>query len=499
MNKEQTNTDNEHIRLRFPPSPTGKIHIGNIRTALFNWLWARKKGGELVLRIEDTDQERSNREFEDIIIQELEWLGLDVDEGPNQGGEHGPYRQSERLDIYKKYRDKLLDNDKAYKCYCTPEELEEMRDKARKKGEMPRYDGRCRNLSSSEQQAKEEAGKEPVIRFKTPVSDKEIVVKDQIRGEVSFDSSVLDDFVIYKSDGMPTYNFAVVIDDALMDITDVIRGEDHLSNTPKQILLYKALDFEIPRFAHLPLIRDENKAKLKKRSGEDTVYVGEFRKKGYLPEALFNFLALLGWSPPEEEEILNREEIIQGFSLEDVNKSAAVFDIEKLNWMNGKYIRDADLDQIVELSLPYLREAGYIEDENVSSRQLEKLKKIIEVGRTGVHYLAQIPEETELFFTGLEFEDRQKAQEEFQGSEVELVFKTLIEKLESLETLNPAAVNSIFNEMREELPVGARTIYHPVRLALTGEESGPEMGNIIYILGIEEVKQRLENALQLAD
>ncbi|MFW5984643.1 MAG: glutamate--tRNA ligase [Halanaerobiaceae bacterium] len=488
----------ENIRLRFPPSPTGKIHIGNIRTALFNWLWARKNEGELVLRIEDTDLERSEREFEDIIIKELNWLGLDVDEGPSLGGDCGPYRQSERLEIYKKYCQELLEEGKAYKCYCTPEELDEMRKKARKKGEMPRYDGRCRNLSLEEQKRLEAEGREPVVRYKTPQQEKEIVVKDQIRGKVSFDSSVLDDFVIYKSDGMPTYNFAVVIDDSLMGITDVIRGEDHLSNTPKQILLYKALGFELPRFAHLPLILDQDKAKLKKRSGEDTVYVGEFREKGYLPEALFNFLALLGWSPGEEEEILTKEEILEQFELSAVNKSAAVFDIEKLNWMNGKYIREADLDRIVDLSLPFLQEAGFVEDEP-SEEDYEWLKKVVEVGRTGVDYLAQMPEETELFFTELEYEDQKEAKEEFAGDDVELVFETLIDKLTALEQFNPETIGDVFGEMRDELPVGARTIYHPVRLALTGRGSGPEMGNVIYILGINEVKNRLEQALELVD
>ncbi|MFW6264580.1 MAG: glutamate--tRNA ligase [Bacillota bacterium] len=485
------------IRLRFPPSPTGRIHIGNMRTALFNWLWARKNDGELVLRIEDTDMERSTKEFEEIILKEMKWLGLDVDEGVGIGGDYGPYRQSERSDIYQEYLDKLLSEDKAYYCYCTPEELDEMREEAARQGQMPRYDGRCRHLSKEEKEAYEKDGRKPVIRFKTPEIDKDIVVDDMIRGQVTFNSSVLDDFVIFKSDGMPTYNFAVVIDDSLMRISQVVRGEDHLSNTPKQLLIYEALGFEAPRFAHLPLILDENKAKLKKRSDSDAVYIGEYREKGYLPEALFNFLSLLGWSTKDEEELLSRKEIIERFDISDVNKSAAVFDVEKLNWMNGKYIREADLDRIVELSIPYLQVANYLEDD-ISAERYEWVKRVIEVARTGVDYLSQIPGEAELFFTELKYEDKDKATEEFRGENVELVFNTLVEKLEDLEEITPPAINNIFKKLRKELPVKARTIYHPVRVALTGMNSGPEITDVIYILGLDETKDRLNKALALA-
>ncbi len=484
------------MRLRFPPSPTGKIHIGNMRTALFNWIWAKKNNGELVLRIEDTDQKRSTKEFEDIIIKELDWLGLDVDEGAGVGGENGPYRQSERIDIYRKYADKLLKEDKAYKCYCSEEELDQMREEALANDKMPKYNGHCRNLSKEEEQKYIDEGREPVIRFKLPEENKDIIVKDDIRGDVTFNSSVLDDFIIFKSDGMPTYNFAVVIDDALMKITEVIRGEDHLSNTPKQILIYEALGFEVPRFAHLPLILDSNRAKLKKRSKDDDVYIGEYREKGYLPEALFNFLTFLGWAPPEDKEILTKEEIIENFELKDINKSAAVFDIDKLNWVNGKYIRESDLDYIVELSIPYLKEAGFVDDEFVENNH-EWLKKVIEVARTGVDYLAQIPEEAELFFEELEFENKEEAIEEFKEEGVELVFETLEKKLKELKEFTPENINKIFSELIKELPVGGRTVYHPTRLALTGLNSGPEMKNVIYILGIEETINRLDNAIAM--
>lgn len=484
------------IRLRFPPSPTGKIHIGNMRTALFNWLVVKQEGGELVLRIEDTDQARSTKEFEEIIIKEMNWLGIDVDEGVGIGGDYGPYRQTERLDIYQKYADKLLESGYAYKCYCTKEELDEMRQKAVENDKMPRYDGSCRNLTEEERQAYEAEGRKPVIRFKLPEEEKEIIVEDLIRGNVSFYSSVLDDFIIYKSDGMPTYNYAVVIDDALMKVSHVIRGEDHLSNTPKQILIYKALGFDLPKFAHLPLILDENKAKLKKR-GEDSVYIGEFREQGYLPEALFNFMALLGWSTHDEEEILPKEEIIKRFNIEDVSKSGAVFDREKLNWMNGKYIRAAELDRIVDLSLPFLLESGLVNQEYIENNQ-DWLAKVIDEVRTGVDYLAQIPAEAELFLTDIEFDNPAEVAEEFTGEDVKLVFETLKEKAFARDELNAEAVSEIFKELKKELDVGGRTIYHPTRLAITGKTSGPEMTSVISIFGAQEVARRLDNALELA-
>ncbi|ADQ15360.1 glutamate--tRNA ligase [Halanaerobium hydrogeniformans] len=487
----------DNIRLRFPPSPTGKIHIGNMRTALFNWLVAEQKGGELVLRIEDTDQARSSKEFEEIIIREMEWLGLEADEGVGIGGEYGPYRQTERLDIYQKHGDELLESGHAYKCYCTQAELEEMRNKAVENDKMPRYDGSCRNLSQAEKEAYEAEGRDYVLRFKMPKEERLIVVDDIIRGKVEFNSSVLDDFIIFKSDGMATYNFAVVIDDALMKISHVIRGEDHLSNTPKQIMIYKALNFELPKFAHLPLILDENKAKLKKR-GKDSVYVGEFREQGYLPEALFNFMALLGWSSGDEEEILSKEEIIKRFALEDVNKSGAVFDREKLNWMNGKYIRSAELDRILDLSIPFLIESGLI-DSDYAKENRDWLAEVIDEARTGVNYLAQIPAEAELFLTELEFEDPQSAAEEFSGEDVKLVFAALKEKLYAKKELTPERVAEIFKELKDELDVGARTIYHPTRLAITGKGSGPEMTSVISIFGADEVALRLDNALELAE
>lgn len=477
-----------NMRLRFPPSPTGKIHVGNIRTALFNWIWAKKNDGELVLRLEDTDAERSTKEFEDVIIQELNWLGLDVDEGVGVGGEYGPYRQSERKGLYNKYINQLLEEDKAYKCYCSQEELDKMREEQKEAGEIPHYDGRCRNIEDKDTD-------DYVVRFKMPAENEKIVVDDLIRGRVEFNSEEFDDFVIKKSDGMATYNFAVVIDDALMKISQVIRGEDHLSNTPKQIMIYKALGFDLPKFAHLPLILDEDKAKLKKRSDDDAVYVGEFRRKGYLPEALFNFLALLGWSPGDEEEIMDKDEIVRKFDLTRVNKSGAVFDVEKLNWMNNQYIQSMDLNRLYKLSIPYLIDANYIDPKEELDK--ERLLKILDLTRDGLDYLEQIPTETELFFTEFEFENIESAKEEIDDPEVKDVLTGLIKELNNLEDFSSGNIKTVFNKVRKETGVGGRKFYHPLRLVLTGRESGPDLVSFSEIIGKEEVLNRLKESLEL--
>ncbi|WP_027339562.1 glutamate--tRNA ligase [Halonatronum saccharophilum] len=481
------------VRVRFAPSPTGQIHIGNIRTALFNYLFAKKMDGTFILRIEDTDRERSANEFEDVIHQEMNWLGLDWDEGVKVGGDFGPYRQMERLDLYKEYIDKLLEEERAYRCYCTPEELDQMRASQKKAGEAPRYTGKCRNLTDKERIDLEKEGRESVIRFKSPQEEREIVVDDLIRGQVAFSSDVIDDFVIVKSDGIPTYNFAVVIDDHLMEISHVIRGEDHLSNTPKQILVYQGLGWDTPRFAHLSMILGSDKSKLSKRSGEAYVFVSEYRKKGYLPQALLNFLSLLGWSPEGDEEVFSKEEIIEQFSIERVNKSSAVFDVEKLNWMNGLYIRDAQIDTIVQLALPYLKEAGYdLEDEDPKWVEL-----LVDTVRGSLDYIAQIADEVDIFFGEVEYDNKEKVVETFKQKDVDLVLETLKERIEALETLDPAEIKSMLKKTMKDLPVGGRKFYHPTRFALTGKGSGPELYNVIAILGKEESIKRLDKALSL--
>ncbi|TDX49309.1 glutamate--tRNA ligase [Orenia marismortui] len=481
------------VRVRFAPSPTGQIHIGNIRTALFNYLFAKKNNGTFILRIEDTDRERSTSEFEEVIHKEMEWLGLDWDEGVGVGGNYGPYRQMERLDTYNDYIQNLLDNDLAYHCYCTPEELDEMREEQRKNGEPPRYTGKCRCLTQEERDKLEAEGRNPVVRFKVSEETKDIIVDDLIRGRVSFSSDVIDDFVIVKSDGIPTYNFAVVVDDYLMEISHVIRGEDHLSNTPKQQLLYDALGWEAPRFAHLSMILGTDKSKLSKRSGEAYVYVSEYRKKGYLPEALINFLSLLGWSPDGDEEILTKEEIIEQFSIDRVNKSAAVFDVEKLNWMNGMYIRSAELEKIVDLAKPYIREAGY----DLSDKSDEWIRFLVDTVRGSLDHVSEIADHLDIFFGDLTYTDKEKAKEDFKQEKVDLVFETLKNRIKSLDSLDPEFIKKMLKQTLKDLPVGGRVFYHPTRFALTGKGSGPELYNVIALLGKEECINRLDQALAL--
>ena len=483
------------VRVRFAPSPTGKIHIGNIRTALVNYLFANKNDGDFILRIEDTDQERSSDEFADIIEKEMDWLGLKWDEGVEVGGEFGPYYQMERLDIYQEYVEKLIEADLAYYCYCEPEELDEMREEQLANDQPPIYDQRCRELTKEEREKLEAEGKNPAVRFRVPRNDDTIVVDDLIKGKVSFEREVIDDFVIMKSDGIPTYNFAVVIDDYLMEISHVIRGEDHLSNTPKQKLIYQALDWETPNFAHLPMILGSDKSKLSKRSGEDYVFVGEYRTKGYLPEALFNFLALLGWSPKNDQEIFSQEELVKEFSIENVNKSSAVFDVDKLNWMNGLYIREAELDRIIDLALPYLEAAEY----NLSNKSQEWIELLVDTVRDSLDYVAQITEEVDIFFGDLEYNNKKEAIEEFSQEQVDLVLETLKENITGLNSFEPQNIRQMLKDTMNELPVGGRLFFHPTRVALTGKTSGPELYSVIALLGKEKSVNRLEQALDLIE
>src|SRR5215468_10453902 len=343
------------MRVRFAPSPTGHLHVGNVRTALFNWLLARGSGGTFILRIEDTDVERSTLVSEASIMQDLNWLGLDWDEGPDVGGPRGPYRQSERLHLYGSYAKELMASGHAYYCFCSREQLEAERREALAAGQPARYSGRCRNLSAEESAKRIAGGERPAIRFRVP-ENREVAFTDAVRGEVRFHTDVIGDPVIVRAEGIPAYNFAVVVDDALMEVTHVIRGEDHISNTPRQILLYEALAFTPPAFAHLSMVMGPDHAPLSKRHGATSV--GEFRSKGYLPEALVNYLALIGWSPGGNDELLPIDELARRFSLEDVGHSAGVFDEEKLAWANRHYLKTADPARIAELSIPHFVQRG---------------------------------------------------------------------------------------------------------------------------------------------
>lgn len=387
--------ENKKIRVRFAPSPTGMLHIGGARTALFNWLYARHYNGTFVLRIEDTDQVRSTEEAVNVILEGMKWLGLDWDEGPGKGGEYSPYYQMQRLHLYQKYAKQLLKDKKAYYCYCTREELAESREKQSKENKSLKYDRRCLNLSEEDKKRYEAEGRKPVIRLKIP--NKKIAFNDLLRGEVTFDGGLLSDFVIMKSDGIPTYNYAVVIDDALMKITDVMRGDDHISNTPKQIVIYEALGFDVPKFAHIPMIMGEDHAKLSKRHGAASVM--EYRKMGYIPEALVNYIAHLGWSSGSNREIFSVEEIAKEFTLDKISKHAAVFSMEKLNWFNSEYLKKTPIDFLTKMLLPFLKEANYIEnEENLSPAKNDYIKEVLKLMQGRIKNFSQFIDYADYFF-----------------------------------------------------------------------------------------------------
>jgi len=482
------------IRVRFAPSPTGSPHIGNIRTAIYNWFFARKNNGTFVLRIEDTDIKRSTEESEKEIIRDMRWLGLDWDEGPDAGGSYGPYRQSERRDIYQQYAQKLLDEGKAYFCYCTDKELENERLKAKMNNQMPKYSGRCRNLSAEDRKRLEKEGRKPAVRFKVPQNET-IMVKDIVRGNVDFDSSNLGDFVLMKSDNTPAYNFAVVVDDALMKISHVIRAEDHLSNTPKQLLLYEALGFPHPKFAHAAMILGQDHSPLSKRHGAASI--SEYRCKGYLPEAVINYLSLLGWSPKDEKEIFSVKELIDSFEIDNINPSAAVFDINKLNWINSNHIKEKELFELTELALPYLQKTGFVE-KNPDEETIDWLTEVIDIARDGLDHLSQLSSEERIDFffeKGVDFKCEGNAQKIFDEDTLP-VFRTVIDKINDSSDLNPETAQNIISSTIKELDVGGRKVYHPLRVALTGKESGPELNHVIHILGRERTVYRLKEAVK---
>ncbi len=381
------------MRLRFAPSPTGHLHVGNARTALYNWLLARGQGGAFILRIEDTDRERSTTESERAILDDLRWLGLTWDEGPDVGGPHGPYRQSERAVLYQEHAQRLRAAGRAYDCFCTPEQLEADRQRALAAGQPPKYVGRCRNLSDAEVSRRRSAGEAAALRFRVP-GDAAVAFDDGVRGHVHFEIDVIGDFVMLRSDGSPAYNFAVVVDDGLMGVTDVIRGEDHISNTPRQLLLYKAFGWSPPRFAHLALVLGPDHAPLSKRHGATSV--AEFRAKGYLPESLANYLALVGWSPGGGDELLPLAELARRFSLDGVSHSAGVFDEEKLAWANRHYLKAAPVSRLVTLALPYLRHAGFVADP--SNVGLEYVASILPIATESIDRLDQVPDRLRLIF-----------------------------------------------------------------------------------------------------
>jgi glutamyl-tRNA synthetase/nondiscriminating glutamyl-tRNA synthetase len=464
------------MRLRFAPSPTGHLHVGNARTALFNWLLARGQGGTFILRIEDTDVERSTSESEAAILEDLQWLGLSWDEGPDVGGPRGPYRQSERLDLYRSFANELVANGHAYYCFCSADELEADRRAALAAGLPPKYAGRCRDLSLDESRRRIQSGEAAVVRFRVPEPPL-VSFQDVVRGTVPFSTDVLGDPGLLRSDGHPAYNFAVVIDDALMEVTHVIRGEDHISNTPRQVLLYEALRFTPPVFAHLALVLGPDHMPLSKRHGATSV--AEFRARGYLPEALVNYLALLGWSPGGGEELLPAGELARRFSLEAVGHSAAVFDQEKLAWVNRHYLRLADPDRIAELAWPYFERAGLVRAPTETARAFVHV--IVPIATRSVDRIEHVPERLQVLFKfdperAVERDDVREVLKEPGANAVIAVFASEIERLPRLdrESFRAAAAR-----VRQATGRKGKALFHPIRVALTGEASGPELDLIV--------------------
>jgi len=475
------------IKARFAPSPTGPLHIGGARSALFNYLFAEHYGGEMVLRIEDTDLDRSHREYEEEIITSLQWLGLTWQEGVNVGGENGPYRQTERLDLYRQYVQQLIEQGSAYYCFCSQEELEAERQEQYAQGLTPRYGGKCSQLDKEEVNRRLLAGEPASIRFRVP-QNTIYVVNDLVRGTVSFESGNSGDFIIVKSDGIPVYNFAVVIDDHLMGVSHVIRAEEHLSNTPRQLMLYDALKFPRPEFAHISLILGDDHQKMSKRHGATSLV--QYRERGYLPEALFNFLALLGWSPEGEKEILSKEEIVKGFTLDRVSKSPAVFDINKLNWMNQQYIKQLSTPALIDGLLSYIQNSRYADD--WARLSADRTVVLVEAIREHLVCLGDVEQQMEVFFQPLAYEA--EAWEVLQQAHVMQVLKSVHNTLP--EFSKPQEIKQFIKTIVKTTQLKPKDVFMPLRSALSGRTHGPDLPNLIYVWGREQALARLRETMR---
>ncbi len=478
------------IRTRFAPSPTGYLHVGGARTALFSFLYARKHGGKFILRIEDTDLERSERAFEDQLIDDLKWLGLNWDEGPDIDGLYGPYRQSDRLEIYRQFANKLVEEGKAYEVYADVEEIEKLRADILAKSEAPHYTRKMLEGLSTPEKIREYkmSGKKPAIYFSMP--RKNWVLKDLVKGDVNFSEDSTGDFAIMRSSGLPTYNFAVVVDDALMKITHVIRGDDHLSNTVKQMALYEALNFELPEFAHLSTILGPDRTRLSKRHGSTSV--GEYRRRGFLPEALVNYLALLGWSHPEQKEIMSIEEMENVFDLDRVSKNPAVYDEKKLTWMNGRYIREASDERLYEVSKPFIVPEIFSEEEYASNKKwlIQAIKSL----RTEIDELSQLPEKMKIFFVEPTVDHDLFVSAEKAG--IVQAYKMLLDLYESIDDWNVEKITEATKKVVKESKIKASEFYHTLRKILTGKESGPDLVEFIFLVGRENIIARLRKFLE---
>jgi nondiscriminating glutamyl-tRNA synthetase len=473
------------VRVRFAPSPTGWLHIGNARTALFNWLYARHTGGTFIFRIEDTDKERSTQESEQSIIEDLRWLGLQWDEGMVVGGQYGPYRQSERTQIYEEHRDRLLADGNAYRCYCTVEELEAMKEAQKANKQPPHYPGKCRSLTPEQRKQFEAEGRTSVVRLK--IDPEDIRINDLVRGEVVFKSDSLGgDFILFRSDGGVMFNFAVVIDDATMKVTHVLRGEDHLTNTAKQLLLYKAFGYEPPAFGHMAMILGPDKAKLSKRHG--TVSVRQFKDEGYLPEALFNYMTLLGWSPGDDREKMTVEEIVRDFKLERLLKAASIFDFKKLRWMNANYIKELPPEKLMDAVKPYIPEFDALE----AKWGKAWLQEVIWIFHDNLEVLADIRDKV---LAIAELNPTDEGQKVFAEAESKSVLAAFREEISNVPEVTEAVLEKILADLQAKTGAKGKKLFFPLRSMMIGSPHGPDIRKVGPLLGKEELIKRATVAL----
>lgn len=478
------------------PSPTGLFHIGSARTTLFNYLFARRYGGRFILRIEDTDKERSEEKYLDNILESLAWLGIEYDEGPSKPGLAGPYFQMQRLDIYESFCKRLLEEGKAYYCYMSPEELDQARQEDKKAGRPPKYRGQHRDLSKKERSSFEKAGRKPVVRFK--VEPQKIVYDDLVRGEIEIDSEVFGDWVIVRSDGLPTYNFANVLDDHLMEISHVLRGEEHISNTPRQLMMYEALGWESPKYGHLPIILNEDRSKMSKRSGPTSIF--SYKELGYLPEAIINFLVLMGWSPGDNQEIFSLSDLERNFDIDQVQSSPAVFNIEKLQWFNGVYIRNQDKEVMEQLLFERIEKAFLGASQRVSS--FEYFQSVYPLVIERLQYLQQVAEFTRFFYVKkIEVDPMDLVDKKRSRSEARAILEASLNVLKELEDQDWQASNieNLLRSLMKEKSWRARDIFMALRIALTGTKTSPPLFDSMSVIGKEWVLERIEDAILLLE
>ncbi len=488
-------------RLRFAPSPTGYVHIGGLRTALYNYLYAKQNEGTYLIRVEDTDQTRFVEGAIEGMINSMQWAGVVHDEGPFideathhivEKGDFGPYIQSHRLELYKKHSDRLIESGHAYHCFCTKERLEQVREKQKSEGLTPKYDGHCRELSKAEVDEKLAAGLPHVVRLKLPTG-RVIEFNDAIKGHIAVNTDDMDDQVLMKTDGFPTYHMAVVVDDHFMGITHVVRGDEWLISTPKHIYTYEAFGWEAPQFVHLPVILGQSKKKLSKREGD--VSVEDFKRKGYLPEALINYIALVGWSPDDGEEIMDMQTLINKFSFDRVSKSSGVFDVEKLNWMNNQYIRNYDLDQLTVLSKSYFVESGFASDSEFDEK-FAKYKNIVDILRERLNKLNEISDYYNLFNVNTIVLEDDEAREMIELPHVPSMLRCFSAKVAEIDAITADDVKRLLKEVQKETGHKGKDLFMPVRVALTGQVHGPDIAKVMEIIGTTNTIERIEYSIQ---